>query len=196
MRIGLPTWRLSHGIASPWIVPSNREPITRSSPAASRSTNGARSRSGYVSSASPITMYSPRATREAREVRAAVAGPLLADDDRAVLGGDLGGPVGRRVVDDDHLARPAGAPDPLERLVDDRADRVLLVQARDHHRDLGPGMNHYRTSRTAHDRSTCLVENRAPTPRRSCSPAVSAGGNRGPARASKPDRSGRRREAG
>ena len=32
VRIGLPMWRLSHGIASPWIVPSNREPITRSSP--------------------------------------------------------------------------------------------------------------------------------------------------------------------
>ena len=32
VRIGLPTWRLSHGIASPWIVPSKREPMTRSSP--------------------------------------------------------------------------------------------------------------------------------------------------------------------
>ena len=61
VRIGLPMWRLSHGIASPWIVPSKREPITRSSPAASRSTNGASSCIGYVSSASPITMYSPRA---------------------------------------------------------------------------------------------------------------------------------------
>ena len=55
VRIGLPTWRLSHGIASPWIVPSKREPITRSSPAARRSTNGASSAIGYVSSASPIT---------------------------------------------------------------------------------------------------------------------------------------------
>ena len=61
MRIGLPMWRFSHGIASPWIVPSKREPITRSSPAASRSTNGVRSLIGYVSSASPMTMYSPRA---------------------------------------------------------------------------------------------------------------------------------------
>ena len=137
VRIGLPTCRLSHGIASPWIVPSKREPITRSSPAARRSTNGASSRSGYVSSASPITMKSPRACGESGQVGAAVAGPLLADDDRAVLGGDLRRAVGRGVVDDDHLARAPRAADPLPCLVDDGADRVLLVQARDHDRDLG-----------------------------------------------------------
>ena len=61
VRIGFPTNRLRNGIASPWIVPLNRDPITRSSPCSSRSTNGASSSSGYVSSASPMTTYSPRA---------------------------------------------------------------------------------------------------------------------------------------
>ena len=32
VRIGFPTKRLRNGIASPWIVPSKREPMTRSSP--------------------------------------------------------------------------------------------------------------------------------------------------------------------
>ncbi len=45
--------------------------------------------------------------REPREVRAAVAGPFLAHDGRAVVCGDLGGAVGRGVVDDDHLAQPS-----------------------------------------------------------------------------------------
>ena len=43
VRIGLPIRRLSHGIASPWILPLKREPITRSSPCSRRSTNGASS---------------------------------------------------------------------------------------------------------------------------------------------------------
>ena len=79
---------------------------------------------------------------EPGEVGAAVAGALLADDGRTVLRGDFGGAIGRRVVDDDHLARASGAADALERLVDDLPDRLFLVQAGDDDGDLGRGGGH------------------------------------------------------
>ena len=132
----MPTWRLSHGIASPWIVPSKREPITRSSPAARRSTNGASSRDRVRRVGVAHHEVVATGMGQPGEVGAAVARPLLADDGRAVLGGDLGGAVGRGVVDHDHLAGAARAADALPGLVDDDADRLLLVEARDHDRDL------------------------------------------------------------
>ena len=79
---------------------------------------------------------------EPGEVGAAVAGALLADDGRTVLRCDFGGAVGRRVVDDDHLARASGAADALERLVDDLPDRLFLVQAGDDDGYLGRGGGH------------------------------------------------------
>ena len=139
MRIGLPTKRFRNGIASPWIVPLKREPITRSSPCSSRSTKGASSCRGYVSSASPMTMYVASRRVEPGQVRAAVAAAMLVDHACAVSRGDLGRAVGRAVVDDDDLAAPARAADALERLVDDVPDRLFLVQAGDDDGDLGLG---------------------------------------------------------
>jgi hypothetical protein len=73
---------------------------------------------------------------QAREVGAAVAASAFADDRGTVLGGDLGRPVRRVVVDDDHLAAAARPPDSLPGLFDDGADRFLLVEAGNHDRDL------------------------------------------------------------
>src|SRR5439155_6875400 len=74
--------------------------------------------------------------REAGEVRAAVAAARLLDDGRSVGGRDLRGLVARPVVDDDHLSVAARRLDPPPRLVDDRADRLLLVEAGDDDGDL------------------------------------------------------------
>ena len=74
---------------------------------------------------------------QAGEVGAAVAGPLLADDSRAVVRRDPGRVVGRSIVHDDHLARAARRPDARPGIVHDRPDGIRLVQARDHDRDLG-----------------------------------------------------------
>ena len=79
---------------------------------------------------------------EPGEVGAAVARALLAHDDRAVLGGDLGRRIGRGVVDDDHLAGATRLADPLERLVDDLPHRLFLVQAGDDDGDLGRSGGH------------------------------------------------------
>ncbi len=134
VRIGLPTNRLRNGIASPWIVPLKRDPITRSSPGSSpRRTLS--SLSGYVSSASPMTMNVALCGVEAREVRAAVPTTRFRDDDRACAVATSA----ERSVDPLSTTRPppfARSDDPFERLVDHLADGVLLVQARDDHRYL------------------------------------------------------------
>ena len=105
---------------------------------------------------------------EPREVGAAVAGALLADDRRAVLGGDLRRAVGRGVVDDDHLAVRPERRIPSQRLVDDRAHRLLLVQAGDDDGDLGRCSSGHRARRSTVARGP--VENRSKTPWRASSP--------------------------
>ena len=73
---------------------------------------------------------------EPREVCASVAAPRLGDDAGAVRGRDFCGAVGRRVVDHDDLARPSGAANAVERLLDDPPDGLLLVEAGDDDGDL------------------------------------------------------------
>jgi hypothetical protein len=51
------------------------------------------------------------------------------DDEGAVLGGDIGRPVGRAVVDDDDLAAAAELLDRVSRFVDHGADCLFFVQA-------------------------------------------------------------------
>ena len=79
----------------------------------------------------------PAGDREPGEVCAPVSRALLADDDRTVLRGDLGGGIRGGVVDDDHLAGAARVADPVERLVDDLSHRLFLVQAGNDDGDLG-----------------------------------------------------------
>src|SRR5205823_8878384 len=90
--------------------------------------------------------------RESGQVGASVAAVRLWDHERSVRGGDLCGAVSRAVVDDDHLAGSAARLDPLASLVDDRADRFLFVQTRDHNGDLHPWRKI--TALTAVDEST------------------------------------------
>ena len=138
---GFPTKRLRNGIASPWIVPLKRDPMTRSSPLSRRSTKPRElvERVRVVR----VAHHQVLAARgvEPREIRASVASPRLGHDDRAVCRRDLAGAVGRAVVDDDDLAGATRSADPLERLVDDLPDGFLLVQARDDHGDLRPHGN-------------------------------------------------------
>jgi hypothetical protein len=54
---------------------------------------------------------------------------------------DLGGAVARAVVDHDHLAGAARALNPLPRVVDDRSDRLFLVEARDEDGDFRPRLH-------------------------------------------------------
>ena len=136
VRIGFPTYRLSHGIASRSTLPANRDPITRSSPAAKRSTNGASCdhRVGAVSVGHDDEIAAGMI--EPGEVGAAVAPASLDNDACAVRGRDLGRAIARTVVDDDHFARSAAAVDPEPRLIDDVTDGILFVEARDDDRDL------------------------------------------------------------
>ena len=91
VRIGLPTKRLRNGIASPWIVPLKREPMTRSSPRSRRSTNaGELAQRVRVVRVAHDEVVALRGV-EPREVRAPVAAARLGDDDRAVLRRDRGG---------------------------------------------------------------------------------------------------------
>src|SRR5262249_56715857 len=71
-----------------------------------------------------------------RQVRLPIAAPRLAADRRSPGLGDLGGAVGRAVVDDDYLAGAPRALDSVPRLVHDDAHGLLLVEARHDHRNL------------------------------------------------------------
>ena len=103
------------------MVPSKRDPITRSSPSPLDDGREILHRIRLVGVAITMSRLAPRRARRGRRCRSRA---LLADDGRTVLRCDFGGAIGGRVVDDDHLARVRNA-DALERLVDDRADRLL-----------------------------------------------------------------------
>ena len=77
---GVADKRLRHGIASPWIVPLKREPMTRSSPASQPVDERARApRVGYVLVGVAHDDELAARVGEPGEVRAAVAARVLAD---------------------------------------------------------------------------------------------------------------------
>ncbi len=79
-----------------------------------------------------VAHHEPVAARlgESAAQRRSVASPGLVHDARPRRRGDVGRAVDRPVVNDHHLARGAGPFQPVLRLPDAHADRLLLVQAR------------------------------------------------------------------
>jgi hypothetical protein len=73
---------------------------------------------------------------ETSEVGAAVAAARLADDAGARQSGEVRAAVGGAVVDDDHLARDVVLLEHRARRAHAALDRLCLVQAGDHHRDV------------------------------------------------------------
>ena len=78
----------------------------------------------------------PAGGGEAGEVGVPVAALRLGDDARSLAFRDLGGAVGRAVVDDHDLAGEPRSLDALPRALDDGADRLFLVEAGNHHCDV------------------------------------------------------------